>query len=511
MFNFKIEFVIIDRVIKLKKYILAIDQGTTSSRVIIFNHEGDIVTFIGKEFTQYFPKAGYVEHDAMEIWDSVKYCMESALKKANITLADIEAIGITNQRETTVLWDSNTGIPVYNAVVWQSSQSNEICDDLIKRGYFDIFKEKTGLLINSYFSGTKIKWILDNCKGAREKAEKGTLRFGTIDTWLIWNLSKGQYHVSDYSNASRTLVYNIYDLKWDDELLSILEIPKSVLPEVVPSSGINAYTDESTFGYKIPISGIAGDQQAALFGQACFNPGDVKNTYGTGCFILMNTGKKPRKSDTGLLTTIAWGMNGEVTYALEGSIFVAGSAVQWLRDGLKIIKEASETESLAMSVDSNLGIYFVPAFAGLGTPFWEEDVRGCFFGLTRGATNAHIARSALEAIAYQTKDVINVMQDDSNIKLKTLKVDGGASKNNFLMQFQADILNTNIYRPKISETTALGAAYLAGLATGYWKLSEIENKWKVDQYYETKMDHKTRQALYRDWQKALQASIKFAE
>lgn len=497
--------------ITLKKYILSIDQGTTSSRVIIFDKNGDIVSFVSKEFTQYFPAPGHVEHDAMEIWDSVVFCINQALKKARITKNHIEAIGITNQRETTVMWDSETGKPVCNAIVWQSSQTKDICDRLIAQGHDETFKKKTGLLINPYFSGTKVRWILDNCELAREKAENGTLRFGTIDTWIIWNLSNGKNHITDYTNASRTLLYNIYELKWDEELLNILDIPESVLPKVVPSSGINAYTDEETFGVKIPISGIAGDQQAALFGQACFNPGDVKNTYGTGCFILMNTGLVPKKSEAGLLTTIAWGLDNKVYYALEGSIFVAGSAVQWLRDGLKIIKHASETEALAKSVDSNLGIYFVPAFVGLGTPFWEEDVRGCFFGLTRGATNAHIARSALEAICYQTKDVINVMQDESNIKLKTLKVDGGASQNNFLMQFQADILNTNIYRPKISETTALGAAYLAGLATGYWKLDEIKNKWKIDQVYETKMDHDTRKELYKNWQKALQAAIKFTQ
>ena len=497
--------------ITLKKYILSIDQGTTSSRVIIFNKNGEIVSFVNKEFTQYFPAPGHVEHDALEIWESVEYCINQALKKAKLTKNHIEAIGITNQRETTVMWDSITGEPVCRAIVWQSSQTKDICERLIAEGHDKIFKERTGLLINPYFSATKVRWILDNCKQAKEKAEKGTLRFGTIDSWIIWNLSKGKYHITDYSNASRTLLYNIYDLNWDKELLSILDIPESVLPKVVPSSGINAFTDETSFGLKIPISGIAGDQQAALFGQACFKPGDVKNTYGTGCFILMNTGQVPKQSNAGLLTTIAWGINDKVYYALEGSIFVAGSAVQWLRDGLRIIKNASETEKLAQSVDSNLGIYFVPAFVGLGTPFWDEDVRGCFFGLTRGATNAHIARSALEAISYQTKDVINVMQNESNIKLQTLKVDGGASQNNFLMQFQADILNTTIYRPKISETTALGAAYLAGLATGYWQLDEINNKWQVDQVYETKMDHETRKQLYKNWQKALQAAIKFAE
>jgi len=495
----------------LNKYILSIDQGTTSSRVVLFNHDGEIVSFVNKEFKQYFPKPGHVLHDAEEIWEAVVYCLNGALKKAGAKMSDIEAIGITNQRETTVLWDAKTSKPVCKAIVWQSSQTNEICDDLIKKGYQDKFKSKTGLLINPYFSGTKIKWIIDNCEGAKELIKTGDLRFGTIDSWLIWKLSKGKYHITDYTNASRTLIYNIYDLDWDKELLDILNIPESVLPKVVNSSGINAYTDEKRWGAKIPISGIAGDQQAALFGQTCFTPGDVKNTYGTGCFILMNTGEKPRSSNAGLLTTIAWGIDNKITYALEGSIFVAGSAIQWLRDGLQIIKNASESEILANQTEDNLGIYFVPAFVGLGTPYWEEDARGSFFGLTRGATKAHIARSALEAIAYQTKDVINVMQDESNIKLKTLKVDGGASANNFLMQFQSDILNTSIYRPSVNETTALGAAYLAGLATGFWKSSDLQEKWKVDAEYHPNMDEITRKNLYQGWTKALMATINFTK
>lgn len=495
----------------MSQYILSIDQGTTSSRVIIFDHDGEIVSFVNKEFKQYFPKAGFVEHDADEIFESVTSCLDDALKKADLTMADIEAIGITNQRETTVIWDALTSQPIGHAIVWQSQQTASICDALIEKGHQELFRRKTGLLINPYFSGTKIKWLLDNTQGARKLAEEGRLRFGTMDSWLIWKLSGGQAHVTDYSNASRTLIYNIFDLTWDKELLEILDIPLSLLPKVVPSSGIHAYTDETLFGHKVPISGIAGDQQAALFGQTCFHPGDVKNTYGTGCFILMNTGETPKRSNEGLLTTIAWGIDGKVYYALEGSIFVAGSAIQWLRDGLTIIKDAAETEALAYSVEDNLGIYFVPAFAGLGTPYWEEDVRGCFFGLTRGATKAHIARSALEAIAYQTKDVINVMEKDANLRLKALKVDGGASRNNFLMQFQSDILNTTITRPKISETTALGAAYLAGLATGYWKTSDIEKKWQVDATYTPLMDEKQRNQLYAAWQKALQASIKFAQ
>lgn len=496
---------------KMEKYVLSIDQGTTSSRVIIFNHDGLVVSFVNQEFKQYFPKPGHVEHDALEIWESVSYCMEQALQKANLTLKDIDSIGITNQRETTVVWDAETSKPIYHAIVWQSSQSNDICDELIEQGYGDVFHEKTGLLINPYFSGTKIKWLLNHVKGARELAESGKLRFGTIDSWLIWKLTNGHSHITDYTNASRTLLYNIFELSWDEELLEILDVPKSLLPKVVPSSGINAYTDQATFGAKVPISGIAGDQQAALFGQTCFQPGDVKNTYGTGCFILMNTGTKPRRSKSGLLTTIAWGIDHKVYYALEGSIFVAGSAIQWLRDGMELIKDASETEALAYSTKSNLGIYFVPAFVGLGTPYWDDNVRGCFFGLTRGATKAHIARSALEAIAYQTKDVINVMQEDSGITLHSLKVDGGASQNNFLMQFQSDILNTTIYRPKISETTALGAAYLAGIATGFWKKEEIKEKWIVDKTYQSEMSKAKRDQLYKDWQKAIHASIQFTK
>ncbi|MFA6647157.1 MAG: glycerol kinase GlpK [Candidatus Izemoplasmatales bacterium] len=493
------------------KHILAIDQGTTSSRVVIFNQEGKIVSFHSKEFKQYFPKPGYVLHDPEEIWESVVFCLNKALSKAKITIDDIDAIGITNQRETTVIWDKLTSKPLHKAIVWQSSQTKEICDDLINRNYQDIFKKKTGLLINPYFSGTKIKWLLDNVKDARSLAKQNRLAFGTIDSWLIWKLSNGNYHLTDYTNASRTLIYNIYTLEWDQELLDILDIPSSILPKVVSSSGINAYTDEIILGKRIPISGIAGDQQAALFGQTCFSPGDIKNTYGTGCFLLMNTGEEPKFSNKGLLTTIAWGIDGKIEYALEGSIFVAGSAIQWLRDGLEIITSASESEGLARKTKTNLGVYFVPAFVGLGTPYWEEDARGSFFGLTRGVTKNHIIRSALEAIAYQTKDVVELMQKEANIKLCDLKVDGGASQNNFLMEFQSDILNCNIYRPSISETTALGACYLAGIGIGLWNKNEIKDKWEIDKKFSPEMTENKRKELYHNWKRALRACVAFAD
>jgi len=495
----------------MNKHILAIDQGTTSSRVVIFNQEGLIVGFHQKEFKQYFPKPGYVLHDADEIWESVEFCLEKALAKAKLSINDIDAIGITNQRETTVIWDKKTDKPLYKAIVWQSSQTKPICDELIDNGYQELFKKKTGLLINPYFSGTKIKWLLDNVKNARDLAKENRLAFGTIDSWLIWKLSNGKHHITDYSNASRTLIYNIYDLKWDDELLRILDIPKNILPEVVNSSGINAYSDEDVLGKKIPISGIAGDQQAALFGQTCFNPGDVKNTYGTGCFLLMNTGKEAKKSNSGLLTTIAWGIDKEVEYALEGSIFVAGSAIQWLRDGLGIIETAAESEELARKTKGNLGVYFVPAFVGLGTPYWEEDARGSFFGLTRGVTKNHIARSALEAIAYQTKDVVELMEKEADISLSSLKVDGGAAKNDFLLEFQSDILNCKIYRPKINETTALGACYLAGIGIGLWDKEKIKDKWIIDKTFLPDMTEVKRKELYRNWQRALKACVAFAD
>ncbi|MDT8336949.1 MAG: glycerol kinase GlpK [Candidatus Izemoplasmatales bacterium] len=494
----------------MKKHILAIDQGTTSSRVIIFNDKGKVVAFQAKEFKQYFPKPGYVLHDPEEIWESVLFCIEKTLLKAKLSISDIDAIGITNQRETTLIWDKESSKPLHKAIVWQSSQTKEYCNDLIKAGHQEKFKSKTGLLINPYFSGTKIKWLLDNVKNARELAKQGNLAFGTIDSWLIWKLSNGDYHITDYSNASRTLIFNIYELKWDKELLDILDIPQNILPKVVNSSGINAYTNEKILGKKIPISGIAGDQQAALFGQTCFNIGDVKNTYGTGCFLLMNTGTTPKRSENGLLTTIAWGIDGKIEYALEGSIFVAGNAIQWLRDGLEIIDTAAESEELARKTKNNLGVYFVPAFVGLGTPYWEENARGSFFGLTRGVSKNHIVRSALEAIAYQTKDVVELMEKEAEVKLCDLKVDGGASKNNFLMEFQSDILNCNIYRPSINETTALGACYLAGMGIGLWNKEEIKNKWIVDKKFTPNMTENMRNELYYNWKRALKACVAFA-
>lgn len=494
-----------------KKYIMALDQGTTSSRAILFDKSGKILHTVQQEFTQYFPQSGWVEHNADEIWSSVLAVIAGVLSEKNIAAEQIEGIGITNQRETTVIWDKNTGKPVYNAIVWQSRQTAEICDDLKESGYNDLFRDKTGLLIDAYFSGTKVKWILDNVQGAREKAVRGDLLFGTIDTWIVWKLSGGKRHVTDYSNASRTLMYNIHELKWDEELLSILDVPASMLPEVRPSSEIYAHTEKSHFfGHAAPIAGIAGDQQAALFGQACFESGMVKNTYGTGCFMLMNTGDKAVKSDHGLLTTLAWGIDGKVEYALEGSIFVAGSAIQWLRDGLRMFRNSSESEEYAKRVESTEGVYVVPAFVGLGTPYWDSDVRGAIFGLTRGTEKEHLIRATLESLAYQTKDVLDAMEADSGISLKTLRVDGGAVENDFLMQFQADLLNVPVERPLISETTALGAAYLAGLAVGFWTdRSEISAHWNLDRPFEPKMEQQQREDLYAGWQKAVKAAIAF--
>ncbi|WP_214823210.1 MULTISPECIES: glycerol kinase GlpK [unclassified Exiguobacterium] len=496
---------------KEKRYILALDQGTTSSRAIIFDHDGKIVTTAQREFKQYFPKPGWVEHNANEIWGSVLAVMAEAFGSADIDPKEIAAIGITNQRETAVVWEKSTGRPVYNAVVWQSRQTAGICDELKEAGHADLFRDKTGLLIDAYFSGTKVKWILDNVEGAREKAEAGDLLFGTIDTWLIWKLSGGHAHVTDYSNASRTLMYNIYEQKWDDELLEILTVPKSMLPEVKPSSEVYANTiPYHFFGFEVPIAGAAGDQQAALFGQACFESGEGKNTYGTGCFMLMNTGEEAVKSDHGLLTTIAWGYNGKVEYALEGSIFVAGSAIQWLRDGLRMLKSAKDTEQYANRVETTDGVYVVPAFVGLGAPYWNSDVRGAIFGLTRGTEKEHFVRATLESLAYQTRDVLTAMEQDSGIELKTLRVDGGAVNNNFLMQFQADILDVPVERPEVSETTALGAAYLAGLAVGFWKdQAEIKQQWKLDHQFEPKMDDAHRENLYKGWQHAVEATMGF--
>jgi glycerol kinase len=494
-----------------KRYVLAIDQGTTSSRAILFNREGKIVGVAQKEFTQIFPKPGWVEHDGMEIWSSVVGVIGEVMANHNVSAAEVAAIGITNQRETTVVWDKYTGVPVYHAIVWQSRQTSDICEQLKAQGLNELFRSKTGLLIDAYFSGTKVKWILDNVEGAREKAQRGDLLFGTIDTWLIWKLSGGKAHVTDYTNASRTLLYNIYELKWDDELLAHLDVPKSMLPEVRSSSEVYAFTEESLFfGEAVPISGAAGDQQAALFGQACFEEGMAKNTYGTGCFMLMNTGEKAVRSEHGLLTTIAWGLEGKVEYALEGSIFVAGSAIQWLRDGLRMLKSAADSERYATSVESSEGVYVVPAFVGLGTPYWDSDVRGAIFGLTRGTSKEHFVRATLEALAYQTRDVLTAMEADSGITLKKLRVDGGAVRNDFLMQFQSDVLGVPVDRPQVNETTAMGAAYLAGLAVGFWKdKQEIANNWKVDRAFEAQMGDEQRDKLYAGWKKAVRAAMAF--
>lgn len=495
----------------MEKYILSLDQGTTSSRAILFNKKGEIVQVAQQEFKQFFPKPGWVEHNANEIWGSILAVMASCLAEANVKPEQVAGIGITNQRETAVVWDKETGQPIYHAIVWQSRQTVEICEDLKAKGYDQLFRDKTGLLIDAYFSGTKVKWILDNVEGARENAERGELLFGTIDTWLIWKLSGGKAHVTDYSNASRTLMYNIYDLKWDEELLDILSVPASMLPEVRPSSEIYSETvDYHFFGCNVPISGVAGDQQAALFGQACYEKGMAKNTYGTGCFMLMNTGEKAVKSEHGLLTTIAWGINGKVEYALEGSIFVAGSAIQWLRDGLRMFNNAADSENYAASVSSTEGVYVVPAFVGLGTPYWDSDVRGSVFGLTRGTTKEHFVRATLESLAYQTKDVLTSMEADSGISLKSLRVDGGAVANNFLMQFQSDVLNVSVERPEIKETTALGAAYLAGLAVGYWESQEeIATQWNMEQAFTPDMVEADRENLYTGWKKAVKAARAF--
>ena len=496
-----------------KKYIIALDQGTTSSRAILFDKCGNIVSSAQKEFTQIYPKAGWVEHNPMEIWGSQSGVLREVLETTSVRPDEIAAIGITNQRETTVVWDKNTGKPVYNAIVWQCRRTASICDDLKKKGLEESIKSKTGLMIDAYFSATKVKWILDNIEGAREKAENGDLLFGTIDTWLIWNLTRGKVHVTDYSNAARTMLYNIKDLKWDEDILKELDIPLCMLPEVKPSSEIYGYTDEEMLaGAKIPIAGCAGDQQAALFGQTCFEEGSVKNTYGTGCFLLMNTGSKPVESKNGLLTTIAWGVDGKVEYALEGSIFVGGASIQWLRDELRLIYDSGQSEYYANQVEDTNGVYVVPAFTGLGAPYWDMYARGAIFGLTRGAKRGHIVRATLESIAYQTKDVLNAMQEDSNMKLKMLRVDGGASANDFLMQFQADILNVNIDRPKVIETTALGAAYLAGLAVGFYKnKEEIRERYTIEKEFIASMDDRKRNLLYRGWKRAVERSLLWAK
>ena len=490
---------------------MALDQGTTSSRAIIFNRKGEIVETAQREFEQFFPKPGWVEHDANEIWTSVLGCIAEALRKSDVEPEQIAGIGITNQRETTVVWDRKTGKPIHHAIVWQSRQTADICESLREDGHEETFRKKTGLLIDPYFSGTKVKWLLDHVDGAREKAENGELMFGTIDTWLIYKLSGRKTHVTDYSNASRTLMYNIYDLDWDEELLSILDVPKSMLPEVHDSSAVYTKTASYHFyGHEVPIAGIAGDQQAALFGQACFEKGMAKNTYGTGCFMLMHTGEEGVVSENGLLTTIAWGLDGKVEYALEGSIFVAGSAIQWLRDGLQIIKDSPESEDYAKRIDSTDGVYVVPAFVGLGTPYWDSDARGAMFGLTRGTGREEIVRATLESLAYQTKDVIDAMMTDSGIKLKTLRVDGGAVKNDLLMQFQSDMLDVSVERPAVQETTALGAAYLAGLAVGFWQdQKEISALWQLEKTFDANMEASKRKQLYQGWQKAVEATRVF--
>ncbi|MGE9858156.1 glycerol kinase GlpK [Limosilactobacillus reuteri] len=491
-----------------QQYIMAIDQGTTSSRAIIFDHDGNKVAISQQEFPQYFPQPGWVEHDPLEIWDSVQSVISNVMIKSQIKPYKIAAIGITNQRETTVIWDRRTGKPIYNAIVWQSKQTSDIAEQLIKDGYKDMIHKKTGLVIDSYFAATKIKWILDHVPGAREKAAKGDLMFGTIDTWLLWNLSGRRVHATDVTNASRTMLFNIHTLDWDQDILDLLGIPQSLLPEVKPSSAIYGYTgDYHFYGVQIPIAGIAGDQQAALFGQAAYDKGSIKNTYGTGAFIVMNTGLEPTLSDNGLLTTIAYGLDGQIHYALEGSIFVAGSAVQWLRDGLKMFNKASESEQMAVDAKTTGGVYVVPAFTGLGAPYWDQEVRGAMFGLTRGTERGHIIRATLEAIAYQTKDVVDTMVKDTQLPLTALTVNGGASRNNFMMQFQADILQTPIKRAAMEETTALGAAFLAGLAVDFWEdQDELRKLSRIGDQFDPQMDPQEAADLYRGWQRAIAAA-----
>jgi glycerol kinase len=492
----------------MEKYILALDQGTSSSRAIVFDGHGQAKAVSQKEFTQIFPKPGWVEHNPMEIWSSQASVIAEAITSIDINGLNIAAIGITNQRETTIVWDAETGTPVYNAIVWQDRRTSEYCDSLKRDGRTDLIRSKTGLIIDAYFSATKIRWILDNVEGARQKAEEGKLRFGTVDTWLIWMLTRGEVHVTDVSNASRTMLFNIHTLEWDSELLTLFNIPKSMMPQVKSSSEVYGYTKTTLFAHEVPIAGIAGDQQAALFGQMCTEPGSVKNTYGTGCFLLMNSGERPIMSSNNLLTTVAWKIGDKVNYALEGSIFVAGSVVQWLRDGLGIIKSSSEVEELAASVPDNGGVYFVPALTGLGAPHWDQYAKGSIYGISRGTTAAHIARAALEGIAFQTMDIVNAMQRDADITLKELKVDGGASRNNLLMQFQADILGTSVIRPTVTETTALGAAYLAGLAVGYWEsLDHIKSQWGVDTEFTPSAAEEDVDALKKGWADAIRRTL----
>lgn len=493
------------------EYILSIDQGTTSSRAILFNKQGEIVHTAQREFKQYFPKSGWVEHDAQEIWGSVLSCIASVLTETNAQPEQVHAIGITNQRETTVVWNKTTGKPIHHAIVWQSRQSNEIIEEWKEAGYEDLVTQKTGLRLDPYFSASKIAWILNEVEGAREAAENGELLFGTIESWLIWKLSGNQTHVTDYSNASRTLLFNIHELKWDEELLKTFHIPQSMLAEVKDCSGELAVTDPSVFfGKQIPITGAAGDQQAALFGQACFDKGMAKNTYGTGCFMLLNTGEKAVDSNDGLLTTIAWGMDGKITYALEGSVFVAGSAIQWLRDGLRMIRNAADSEAYATRIESTDGVYVVPAFVGLGTPYWDSDVRGAIFGLSRGTEKEHFIRAVLESLAYQTKDVLLAMEEAAEVTIDSLRVDGGAVENNFLMQFQSDMLQANVEKTRLNETTALGAAYLAGLGSGFWKSTdEIVKLHTTKQTFEPKMSAEESESLYDGWKQAVAAARVF--
>ena len=492
----------------MEKYIMAIDQGTTSSRAIIFDKAGNHIGTSQKEFTQYFPEAGWVEHDAHEIWNSVQSVIAGAFIESGVKPEQIAGIGITNQRETTVVWNKETGLPIYHAIVWQSRQSAQIADELKEQGYSDLFHEKTGLIIDSYFSATKIRWILDHVPGAQERAEKGELLFGTIDSWLVYKLTDGKVHVTDYSNASRTMLFNINTLEWDQEILDILNIPREMLPKVVSNSEIYGLTKTyHFFGSKVPIAGMAGDQQAALFGQMAFEPGMVKNTYGTGSFIVMNTGNKPQLSKNNLLTTIGYGINGEINYALEGSVFVAGSSIQWLRDGLKLIEKASQSEAAALASKNEDEVYVVPAFVGLGAPYWDQDARGAVFGLTRGTTEKDFIKATLQGIAYQVRDILGAMEEDTGIDIPVLKVDGGAANNDYLMQFQADILNTPVQRAGDLETTALGAAFLAGLAVGYWQdFDEIKAVIKDGKRFEVQMDDKRRNKLYGGWQKAVAAT-----
>ncbi|MEM1260011.1 MAG: glycerol kinase GlpK [Bacteroidota bacterium] len=490
----------------MEDYILALDQGTTSSRAVVFDRKGTIVSVAQKEFSQIFPKPGWVEHDATEIWSTQAGMAAEAVTKKGLKGEQIAAIGITNQRETAVVWDKKTSEPIYNAIVWQDKRTSAYCDELKKDGKTEMIREKTGLVIDSYFSATKVRWILDNVDGARERAEAGELAFGTIDSWLIWKMTQGELHITDVTNASRSLIFNINTMEWDDELLELFTIPKSMLPKVRPSSEVYGHTSPNFFAHKIPIAGIAGDQQAALFGQMCTQKGMVKNTYGTGCFMLMNIGEEPTKSNNNLLTTVAWQINGKTTYALEGSIFIAGAVVQWLRDSLKIIKTSSDVEKLASSVESSEGVYFVPAFAGLGAPHWNQNAQGTLFGLTRGGTDAHIARAALDSIAYQTMDILKAMEKDSGISIRELRVDGGATVNNLLMQFQADVLNTTTIRPKIVETTVMGAAYLAGLAVGFWESQEeIRDIWQTDVEFHPTNNRGPVEEGIKGWYRAIKA------